>query len=73
MGRRRSASIGYPRTSDHPYFGQLFLGGILKLIGYPNLYYSDITLNSIEILHLIPRLVDGVLSVLDTYFLYQDY
>jgi hypothetical protein len=20
---------------DHPYFGQLFLGGVLKLIGYP--------------------------------------
>ena len=36
MGPQESASIGYPRTYDHPYFGQLFLGGVLKLIGYPN-------------------------------------
>ena len=34
MGPQESASIGYPRTYDHPYFGQLFLGGILKLIGF---------------------------------------
>ena len=69
MGPQESASSGYPRTYDHPYFGQLLLGGILKLIGYPNLYYSEISVHSIEILHLIPRLVVGILSVLDTYLL----
>ena len=71
MGPQESASIGYPRTYDHPYFGQLFLGGILKLIGYPNLYFSEINVQSIEILHLIPRLVIGILSVLDTYLVYK--
>jgi hypothetical protein len=71
MGPQESASTGYPRTYDHPYFGQLFLGGILKLIGYPNFYYSGITFHSIEILHLIPRLVMSVLAVLDTYLLYK--
>ena len=71
MGPQESASSGYPRTYDHPYFGQLLLGGILKLIGYPNLYYSEISVHSIEILHLIPRLVVGILSVLDTYLLYK--
>jgi hypothetical protein len=71
MGPQESASNGYPRTYDHPYFGQLFLGGILKLIGYPNFYYNGITLHSVEILHLIPRLVMGILAVLDTYLLYK--
>ena len=71
MGPQESASSGYPRTYDHPYFGQLLLGGILKLIGYPNLYYSEISVHSIEILHLIPRLVVGILSVLDTYLVYK--
>ena len=70
MGPQESASVGYPRTYDHPYFGQLFLGGILKLIGYPNFYYHGIALHSIEILHLIP-LVMGILAVLDTYLLYK--
>ncbi len=71
MGPQESASIGYPRTYDHPYFGQLFLGGILKLVGYPNLYFSEINVQSIEILHLIPRLFIGILSVLDTYLVYK--
>ena len=71
MGPQESASNGYPRTYNNPYFGQLFLGGILKLIGYPNFYYNGITLHSVEILHLIPRLVMGILAVLDTYLLYK--
>ena len=71
MGPQESASVGYPRTYDHPYFGQLFLGGILKLIGYPNLYFSEVNVQSIETLHLIPRLVIGILSVLDTYLVFK--
>ena len=43
----------------------------MKLIGYPNFYYNGITLHSVEILHLIPRLVMGILAVLDTYLLYK--
>ena len=71
MGPQESASVGYPRTYDHPYFGQLLLGGILKLIGYPNLYYDEISMHSIEVLHLIPRLVIGMISLIDTYLLYK--
>src|ERR671933_1538551 len=38
---------------DHPFFGQLFLAGIFKIIGYPNSFVStsaktDDTLHSIE-------------------------
>ncbi|HEX9317305.1 MAG TPA: glycosyltransferase family 39 protein [Nitrososphaeraceae archaeon] len=71
LGPQESALTGYPRTYDHPYFGQLFLGGILKLIGYPDLYYNKISIESIEVLHLIPRFVMGALAVLDTFLLYK--
>jgi hypothetical protein len=71
LGPQESASTGYIRTYDHPYFGQLYLGGILKLIGYPSLYNSGSLLNSIEVLHIVPRLVMGILAVLDTFLLYQ--
>ena len=37
MGPQESAASGYPRTYDRPYFGQIFLGGILRLIGYPDI------------------------------------
>jgi len=36
MGPQESAATGYPRTYDHPYFGQLFLAGALAMIGYPS-------------------------------------
>ena len=70
MGPQESASTGYPRTYDHPYFGQLFLGGILELIGYPNMYYSGDNTHSIEMLHFIPRIIMGILAVIDTFLLY---
>ena len=70
MGPQESASTGYPRTYDHPYFGQLFLGGILELIGYPNMYYSGDNMHSIEMLHFIPRIIMGILAVVDTFLLY---
>src|SRR5919201_4823429 len=47
---------------DHPYFGQLFLAGVFKVIGYPNSLLSPSpssssvnVLHSIEMLYLIPR------------------
>jgi hypothetical protein len=71
LGPQESASTGYIRTYDHPYFGQLFLGGILKLIGYPSLYFTGSIINSVEILHIVPRLVMGVLAIIDTFLLYK--
>ena len=43
MGPQESAANGYPRTYDHPYFGQLFLAGILSLAGYPDPLIQDQT------------------------------
>jgi hypothetical protein len=58
---------------DHPYFGHLFLAGIFKIIGYPDsLNPTDsIDLHSIEMLHMIPRLLVGALAVIDTLLVYK--
>ena len=71
MGPQESAANGYPRTYDHPYFGQLFMAGILSLAGYPDSLNPRSDSYSIEMLHLIPRLVVGFLAILDTFILFK--
>jgi hypothetical protein len=71
LGPQESAAIGYPRTYDHPYFGQLFLAGVLAMIGYPGSLNPVSDVHSIQMLHLVPRIVMGLLAVLDTFILYK--
>ena len=57
---------------DHPYFGQLFLGGVLKLIGYPDILSPKAgDVHSIELLYLVPRVIMGLLAVVDTFLIYK--
>jgi len=57
---------------DHPYFAQLFLAGIFKIIGYPDsLGSSTGDLYSIELLYLVPRILMGILAVADTLLIYK--
>jgi hypothetical protein len=58
---------------DHPYFGQLFLAGIFRVIGYPDsLNPTDNgNSNSIEKLYVIPRILTGLLAVADTFLIYK--
>jgi hypothetical protein len=62
---------------DHPYFGQLFLAGILRLVGYPDFLYNPTSgddgnvIYSIAMLYSIPRTLMGILSVADTFFVYK--
>ncbi len=58
---------------DHPYFSQLFLAGIFKVIGYPSLVnpLADGNAHSIEMLYLVPRVLMGVLAILDTFLIYK--
>lgn len=58
--------IGY----DHPYFGQIFLAAILLITGYQNLFAPTGYLN-FELLLVIPRIVMGVLAVLDTFLIFK--
>jgi hypothetical protein len=71
MGPQESAESGYPRTYDHPYFGQLFLAGVLGVIGYPSFFNPGSDVDTIETLHLVPRILMGLLAILDTFILYK--
>jgi hypothetical protein len=58
---------------DHPFFGQLFLAGMLAAVDYPHIHSSDVSVSSrsIETLYLAPRLLMGVLAVIDTFLVYR--
>jgi len=57
---------------DHPYFSWIFLGSIFSLISYPDT--TDPTpgnVHSIEIVWLFPRVIMGILAVVDTFLIYK--
>jgi len=56
---------------DHPYFGQLFLGTILKLISYPESLNPTSTVDSIRLLYEVPRMLMGVLAIIDTFLIFK--
>ncbi len=56
---------------DHPYFGQFFVAGILSLFGYPDSLHPSTDVKSIEMLHMAPRVLMGLLAVVDTFFVYK--
>ncbi len=56
---------------DHPFFGQLFLAGILGPIGYPNSLHPAADVSSIQMLYLVPRILMGLLAIADTFLLYK--
>jgi hypothetical protein len=100
MSPQESRSV-YAYPYDHPYFGQLFLASVLKLIGYPSIVLDQFNptaspsssaidktnsstadtsnssnnssniQHSIEMLYLIPRMLMGILAVIDTFLVYK--
>jgi hypothetical protein len=66
-----------------PYFGQIFLAGVLGMVGYPDslLNPSDSSgrgssdsgdiLHSVQMLYLAPRVLMGILAVADTFLIYK--
>ncbi len=56
---------------DHPFFGQLFLAGSLSLTGYPNSLNPTTDADSIRMLYLVPRVLMGILAVVDTFLIYK--
>jgi hypothetical protein len=64
--------LGYVHPYDHPYFGQIFLAAVLNVIGYPDLLQPKVgDIHSIEMLYFIPRVLMGVLAVVDTFLVYK--
>ena len=63
-----------PQTNsyhDHPFFGQIFLAGALSTIGYPNSLHPKPDVHSVEMLYLVPRVLMGLLSIMDTFLIYK--
>jgi 4-amino-4-deoxy-L-arabinose transferase-like glycosyltransferase len=56
---------------DHPYFGQIFLAGMFKIIGYPSSLNPSSSIQSIEMLYVVPRAIMGLLAVVDTFLIYK--
>jgi hypothetical protein len=57
---------------DHPYFGWLSLAAIFSIIGYPDSLNAEAgDTNSIERVWAAPRLIVGLLAVVDTFLVYK--
>ena len=72
----QEAKTEFDRPFDHPYFGQLFLSSVLWAIGYPHFINISSTSFeglkwSIEQLYLYPRILMGILAVVDTFLIYK--
>jgi 4-amino-4-deoxy-L-arabinose transferase-like glycosyltransferase len=74
----------YDYPYDHPYFGQIFLASVLGIIGYPGSLLhpssssfaattnsADDAIHSIEMLYMVPRVLMGILAVVDTFLIYK--
>ena len=56
---------------DHPFFGQIFLACILFIIGYPGFLSSSFDIHSIEMLFTVPRILMGLLALIDTFLIFK--
>ena len=56
---------------DHPFFGQIFLGSMLMVIGYPQSLSPSPDLHSIGLLYEVPRTLMGILAIIDTFLIYK--
>ena len=77
IGLHEPRSI-YPHSYDHPFFGQIIMASIFAIVGYPDSLgptfsssSSTVTTHSIETLWLVPRVLMGLLAVLDTFLVYK--
>ena len=61
----------YDYGYDHPFFGQIFLAAFLSIVNYPASLNPSVSLHSIEMLYLVPRVIMGVLAVVDTFLVYK--
>jgi hypothetical protein len=60
----------YTNAYDHPFFGQLLVGNLLRLSGYPN-FAMEQTTSSIELAMAFPRMIMGVFAIIDTFLVFK--
>ncbi len=65
----------HPQSStsayDHPFFGQIFLAAIFKIIDFPQILKPTSDAASVDRLFDTPRLIMGVFAVIDTFLIYK--
>ena len=61
----------YGRPYDHPYFSQILLASIFGFINYPDSVKSDLVADYVESLYLVPRVLMGIIAVVDTFLVYK--
>lgn len=60
-----------PSFYDHPYFGPLLLGGVLKIVNYPLLMQYDTIFHELtDDPYMVPRLIMGFFAIVDTFLVY---
>ncbi|MDQ2686120.1 MAG: glycosyltransferase family 39 protein, partial [Thermoproteota archaeon] len=71
QGPQESSAI-YDHPYDHPYFGQIFLAAMLKISDYKYQFGNTTeTPESIQQLYTAPRILMGILAVIDTVLVYK--
>jgi Dolichyl-phosphate-mannose-protein mannosyltransferase len=67
----QESNATYDYGYDHPYFGQIFLGAALSIVNYPDSLNPSVSSQSIEMLYMVPRVLMGILAVVDTFLVYK--
>lgn len=69
----QESEVVYEFPYDHPYFGQIFLAGVLSVTGYPHFLLPslDTSSNTVKILYEMPRIVMGALAIIDTFLVFK--
>jgi hypothetical protein len=72
LGAQNVPGVTTDSRYDHPYFGQIFLGSIFHIVGYPDsLQAKPGDLSSIEAILSAPRILVGLFAVVDTFLIYK--
>jgi hypothetical protein len=71
MGIGLQEKTGFYRDAyDHPFFGQLLIGIMLRLSGYPNFVISQ-TISSIGLAIAFPRIIIAIFAIIDTFLVFK--
>ena len=72
LGPQETLSV-YEFPFDHPYFGQIFLAGLLSAVGYPHSINPSVEMgeSSVKLLYEIPRIIMGILAIIDTFLIFK--
>ena len=56
---------------DHPFLGWTILAGFMYVTGYPDSFVTSEEASSLDMLYGAPRILMGLLAVLDTFLVYK--